>query len=179
MSWSRCRAARPTSWQWPMREKYLPGEEEKMVQYTSLFSFTVSCYLAFDCILSAKLLPHLWFLLQVASGWALKTHTTLHSKCFYLWNLKLTGSYAELTAPLLSAASTAFWHVEAIGNYSAFEPKPLVSVSPANNHEKNIFTEEMWQLSHSNYAFWDGYYLLFAFVVCLASEAAFFERDKH
>lgn len=101
----------------------------------SVLQMSVSCYLGFDGILSAKLLPQLWFLLQVASGWELKTHTTLHSKCVYLWNLKLTGSYVELTAPLLSAASTAFWHAEAIGNYSAFEPKPLplVSVSPANN----------------------------------------------
>lgn len=87
--------------------------------------------------LISKLLPRLWVLLQVASGWALRTPTTRHSKCVYLQNLKLTGSYVELTAPLLSAASTAFWHVEATGNYSAFEPKPwpLVSGSPtpANN----------------------------------------------
>lgn len=39
MSWSRCHVVRPTSLPWPMREKYLPGEEEKMVHYINLFFF--------------------------------------------------------------------------------------------------------------------------------------------
>lgn len=54
MSWSRCRAVRPMSLRWPMREKYLPGEEEKMVQYISIYSISLLLTLS-----SANIHPHL------------------------------------------------------------------------------------------------------------------------
>lgn len=76
----------------------------------------------------SSLQPERWVSVwQVASGWAPKTPTTVHSRCVYLWNLRPRGWCVEWTAPWSSAHSRALWPAEATGTFFSERPKKHAS----------------------------------------------------